>query len=63
MKENKALAAVEKAIDKSFDASIKILEEIKADYIAKFENDPAVRRVCSTMINEYKIRIKQQLNK
>jgi len=36
---------------------VELLEEIKKDYLAKFENDPAINRVCTVMINEFKARI------
>ncbi len=38
--------------------SVKILEEIKEDYLEKFENDPLIRRVLNTVISEFKERYK-----
>jgi hypothetical protein len=38
--------------------TIKLLEEIRNDFVNKFDNDPLVKRVCNVMINEYKARSK-----
>jgi len=38
--------------------TIKLLEEIRNDYVSKFEGDPSIKRVCTVMINEYKSRSK-----
>jgi hypothetical protein len=39
--------------------TIKILEEIRDDFVLKFNNDPMIKRVCNTIIAEYKTRTKQ----
>ena len=38
--------------------TLKLLEEIRNDYVSKFEGDPSIKRVCTVMINEYKARSK-----
>jgi hypothetical protein len=38
--------------------TIKLLKEIRNDYVNKFDNDPLIKRVCDVMINEYKARSK-----
>ena len=40
---------------------IKLLEEIRDDFVSKFDNDPQIKRVCNVMINEFKAR-KKALN-
>ena len=36
--------------------TIKLLEEIRNDYVSKTDGDPAIKRACDVMINEYKYR-------
>jgi len=38
--------------------TIKLLEEIRNDYVSKTDGDPAIKRACDVMINEYKSRSK-----
>tara|TARA_B110000046_G_C12745981_1_gene294663 strand:+ start:339 stop:578 length:240 start_codon:yes stop_codon:yes gene_type:complete len=35
---------------------LRILEEIRDEFVGKFENDPQVKRICNVMINEFKAR-------
>jgi len=42
--------------------TVELLEEIKNDYVGKFDNDPIIKRVCNVVINEYKNRIKELLS-
>ena len=37
---------------------LRILEEIRDEFVGKFENDPQVKRICNVMINEFKARKK-----
>ena len=37
---------------------LRILEEIRDEFVSKFENDPQVKRICNVMINEFKARKK-----
>ena len=37
---------------------LRILEEIRDEFVGKFDNDPQVRRICNVMINEFKARKK-----
>ena len=37
---------------------LRILEEIRDEFVGKFENDPQVKRICNVMINEFKARNK-----
>ena len=41
--------------------TVELLEEIKNDYVDKFDNDPLIKRVCDVMITEYKNRSKKLL--
>ena len=36
--------------------TVELLEEIRNDYVNKFDNDPVIKRVCNVMIAEYKER-------
>ena len=36
--------------------NVKLLEEIKKDFVEKFDNDPQINRICTVIINEFKIR-------
>tara|TARA_R110002153_G_scaffold47733_1_gene134760 strand:+ start:748 stop:936 length:189 start_codon:yes stop_codon:yes gene_type:complete len=38
---------------------LRILEEIRDEFVSKFENDTQVKRICNVMINEFKARKKQ----
>jgi hypothetical protein len=38
--------------------TIKLLEEIRNDFVGKNDGDPTIKRVCNVMINEYKSRSK-----
>ena len=35
---------------------LQLLEEIKIDFVEKFDNDPQIKRVCNVIINEFKER-------
>ena len=37
---------------------LRLLEEIRNDFVSKFDNDPQVKRICNVMINEFKARKK-----
>ena len=37
---------------------LRLLEEIRNDFVSKFDNDPQVKRICNVMINEFKARSK-----
>lgn len=37
---------------------LRLLEEIRNDFVIKFDNDPQVKRICNIMINEFKARSK-----
>jgi hypothetical protein len=37
---------------------LEILQEIKKDYVDKFDGDPVINRICTVMINEFKLRSK-----
>lgn len=41
--------------------NLELLEEIRKDFVANFDNDPAINRTCQVMINEFKAR-SEQLN-
>lgn len=41
--------------------SVSILEDIKKDFVHKFDNDPQINRVCTVVINEFKTREKASL--
>jgi hypothetical protein len=41
--------------------NLELLEEIRKDFVAKFDNDPSINRTCQVMINEFKAR-SEQLN-
>jgi len=41
--------------------TVELLEEIRNDYVDKFDNDPLIKRVCDVMITEYKNRSKKLL--
>ena len=37
---------------------LRLLEEIRNDFVSKFDNDPQIKRICNIMINEFKARSK-----
>ena len=37
---------------------LRLLEEIRNDFVSKFDNDPQVKRICNIIINEFKARSK-----
>jgi len=41
--------------------TVELLEEIRNDYVNKFDNDPVIKRVCDVIIAEYKNRSKKLL--
>ncbi len=40
--------------------TIKILEEIRDDFVERFDGDPNIRMACNVMINEYRHRTEKK---
>ena len=38
---------------------LKLLEEIRKDFVDKHDGDPNINRICKTVIGEFKLREKQ----